>query len=293
MSKNVSGSKSFEWFTFLRLSKVLPTLLLCLLGFIFLIPVLWMLSLSLQTFQETIQNPLTLLPHSPQWGNYLQAFRDIPLLLYMGNTLTITVAVVVGSTFSAAFCAYAFARLHFRGRSLLFGMVLATLMLPPAVTLIPLYILFRDLHWINTFLPLTVPAFFGGGAFNIFLLRQFILTIPRELDEAALIDGASYWQIFLYLILPLSKPAMTVAAVMTTVATWNDFLGPLIYLNTPNHFTMALGLVSYSGNAGLYTNPQPQLLMAATVMMIAPIILLFIFAQRYIIQGIVTTGIKG
>ncbi len=293
MSKTVSLAGSSKGPASLRPSRLLPTLLLCLLGFIFLIPVLWMLSLSLQSFQETIQNPLTILPHHPQWGNYLQAFHDAPLLLYMENTLTITIAVVVGATFSAAFCAYAFARLRFRGRGLLFGLVLATLMLPPAVTLIPLYILFRNLHWINTFLPLTVPAFFGGGAFNIFLLRQFILTIPRELDEAALIDGASHWQIFLYLILPLSKPALTVVAVMTAVATWNDFLGPLIYLNTPDHFTMALGLVSYAGNAGLYTNPQPELLMAATVMMIAPILLLFIFAQRYIIQGIVTTGIKG
>jgi multiple sugar transport system permease protein len=166
-------------------------------------------------------------------------------------------------------------------------------MLPMAVTLIPLYIIFRDLHWINTFLPLTVPAFFGGGAFNIFLLRQFFRGIPRELNEAALIDGANHWQIFWRVVLPLSRPALAVVAVTTAVTAWNDYLGPLIYLNTPDHFTLALGLSAFAGNAGLVSQPQAQLLMAATAMMVAPILVVFIFAQRYLIQGIVTTGLKG
>ncbi|HXR66256.1 MAG TPA: carbohydrate ABC transporter permease [Ktedonobacteraceae bacterium] len=273
--------------------RILPALILVGLALIFLLPILWMFSQSLMTYQETVQYPLTLWPHVLQWGNYLLALQDAPLILYFGNTLLITVAVVVGATLTAAICAYGFARLRFPGRDLLFGIVLATLMLPMAVTLIPLYIIFRELHWINTFLPLTVPAFFGGGAFNIFLLRQFFRGIPRELNEAAVIDGANHWQIFWRVVLPLSRPALAVVAVTTAVTTWNDYLGPLIYLNTPDHFTLALGLTAFAGQAGLVSQPQAQLLMAATAMMVAPIIIVFIFAQRYLIQGIVTTGLKG
>lgn len=274
-------------------NRIWATALLCLLGIVFLIPVLWMLSLSLQTFQETLQSPLVLLPHVPQWGNYITAFKIAPLLLYVQNTLIITVSVVIGMTISAALCAYGFARLRFPGRDLIFAIVLSTLMLPAAVTLIPLYTIFRDLNWINTFYPLTVPAFFGGGAFNIFLLRQFFRGIPRELDEAAFIDGANHWQIFWQVILPLAKPALAVVAITSAIASWNDFMTPLIYLNTPDHFTLALGLVNYAGSAGLYVLPQPQLLMAATAMMVLPILLIFIFAQRYLMQGIVMTGLKG
>jgi multiple sugar transport system permease protein len=273
--------------------RILLALILAGLALIFLLPILWMLSQSLMTYQETIQSPLTLWPHVFQWDNYVQALQEAPLILYFGNTLLITVAVVVGATLTAAICAYGFARLRFPGRDLLFGIVLATLMLPMAVTLIPQYIIFRNLHWINTFLPLTVPAFFGGGAFNIFLLRQFFRGIPRELNESALIDGANHWQIFWRIVLPLSRPALAVVAVTTAVATWNDYLGPLIYLNTPDHFTLALGLTSFAGNAGLFSQPQAQLLMAATTMMVAPILIVFFFAQRYLIQGIVTTGLKG
>ena len=275
------------------------TLLLCLLGLIFLIPVLWMLSLSLQTFPETLRSPLTWLPHFPQWSNYLTAFKIAPLLTYMANTLVITIATTIGMTASAAVSAYALARLNFPGRNIIFAIILSTLMLPSAVTLIPLYSIFRNLNWINTFYPLIIPAFFGGGAsiaggaYNIFLMRQFMRTIPRELDEAAFMDGANHWQIFWHIILPLSKPALAIVGLTSAIVAWNDYLGPLIYLNTPDKFTLALGLVNYAGSAGLFVLPQPQLLMAATAMMVLPILLIFIFAQRYLIQGIVMTGLKG
>lgn len=293
MSKMNHLGSSSRRFAILRPGRLLATGTLCLLGILFLIPVTWMLSLSLQTHQETLRSPLTILPHTLQWGNYLEAFKAVPLLLYLQNTLTITIATTFGATFASALSAYALARFRFPGRGLVFAAIIATMMLPPAVTLIPLYIIFRDLHWLNTVLPLTVPIYFGGGAFNIFLMRQFILTIPRELDEAALIDGANRWQIFIRVILPLSKPALTVVAVTTAAASWNDFLGPLIYLNTPDRFTLAVGLANFSQATDIYgTAQQTELLMAATVMMVAPIVLLFIIAQRSIIQGFVTTGLK-
>jgi multiple sugar transport system permease protein len=190
---------------------------------------------------------------------------------------------------TSSLCAYGFAKLRFPGRNAWFMGVLASIMLPPQVTLIPLYILFYKIGWLDTFLPLIVPAWFGGGALNIFLLRQFYMQIPRELDEAAIIDGASHFTIWWKIYIPLSRPALITVVLLTVLGIWNDFFGPLIYLTSPKNYTLALGLNMFQG---LFVT-RTDYIMAISTLMVAPMIILFIFAQRYIVQGFVTSGLKG
>lgn len=209
---------------------------------------------------------------------------------FFKNTLLIVVFTVFGATLSAALCAYGFARLRFRGREPLFVLLLATMMIPGQVTMIPVYVMFKELRWINTFLPLIVPAWFGGGAFSIFLLRQFFRSIPLEMEEAARMDGASPLATWWRIILPLSLPAMATVAIFTFMGSWNDFMGPLIYLNDTEKFTLALGLNLFKGQYGTDT---PHLMMAATLIVLSPVLLLFFFAQKHFIQGIVISGVKG
>jgi multiple sugar transport system permease protein len=267
-----------------------------LLAAIFSFPLYWTVSSSLKTIQQWYSSVPVWLPTSPQWSNYFDVFTltRYPIGRWILNTLFITFSATVGAALSASVVAYAFARFQFRGRGLLFIVVLGTMMLPSQVTLIPTFLLFNKVGWINTSRPLWVPAWFGGGAFNIFLLRQFFLTIPREMDEAAKIDGAGYFQVFWQLILPLSKPVLATVAIISLMTNWNDFMGPLVYLNSTERFTMALGLRffnTYRSQADL--EPLEHLLMAATSMSITPPILLFLLGQRYFVRGIVLTGIKG
>jgi len=213
----------------------------------------------------------------------------ITFLTYLGNTLMIAVLGVIGTVLSSSLAAYGLARIRWKGRGLLFAITLATMMVPFPVIMIPLYGVFRELGWIGTTLPLWVPAFFGG-AFNIFLLRQFFLTIPDELSDAARIDGASELRIWWDIVMPLAKPALAVVALFHFLYAWNDFLGPLIFLTRPETFTLALGLQQYQSQSG---GSEWHLLMAASVLLVLPIIVLFFFAQRTFIQGIATTGGKG
>jgi len=215
----------------------------------------------------------------------------LPFLTYLRNTLIITIGALVGQVASASVSAYSFARLRWPGRDVIFAIILATIMVPYTVTLIPTFILFKQFGWIDTFFPLIVPYWFGGGAFNIFLLRQFFRTIPMELDESARLDGASSWRIFVEIVLPLSKPAIAVVTVFGFLSHWNDFFGPLVYLNSEDHRTLALGLTALQGLA--WGRDATHLVMAVSVIMIAPIIVLFFLAQRTFIEGIVLTGIKG
>ena len=236
-------------------------------------------------------------PSPIQWHNYLDVFRDpkANFLLWARNTLIIAVLGVTGTTLSSALVAYGFARIRFIGRFALFGVMLSTLMIPFPVTLVPLFALFRwlgdhtGMQWLGTFKPLWLPLWFGS-AFNIFLLRQFFMTIPTELSEAARIDGCSELGIFWRIILPLSRPALAVVALFAFMAIWNDFLGPLVYLQRPEHFTLALGLQNFQSKAG---GTSWHLLMAASTLVVAPMILLFFLAQKTFIEGIATTGIKG
>jgi ABC-type glycerol-3-phosphate transport system permease component len=262
---------------------------LVLVAVVLIGPFLWMISTSLKTPGTEFTYPPELVSQPVVWRNYLDALGQQPFGLYLRNTLVIAVAATLGALVSASLAAFGFARIRFPGRDVLFIVLLSTLMLPDVVTLVPRYILFAKLGWINTFLPLTVPFWFGGGAFNVFLIRQFFMTIPLELDEAARMDGANNFQIYSRILLPLAVPALATVAIFSLVNNWNDFLSPLIYLNTPDRFTLALGLQNYQTLYGV----QWAWLMAAAMLMAAPMVALFFGFQRFFVQGIQLTGLAG
>jgi multiple sugar transport system permease protein len=254
-----------------------------------IMPFLWMALTSLKTKRQIFTYPPEWIPDPVMWGNYRSALEAFPFDLYVRNTLIITGLNVIGTLLTASLAAYAFARLRFPGRDAIFMVLLSTLMLPYAVIMIPRYVEFRYLGWIDSWLPLIVPTWFGGSAFFIFLLRQFFRTIPRELSDSARVDGASEVRIYWQIVMPLARPALAVVAIFTFLDNWNDFLGPLIYLSSPDKFTVALGLASFKG---LYST-QWEYLMAASTVMTIPTVVLFFAAQRYFVRGIVLTGMKG
>jgi multiple sugar transport system permease protein len=266
---------------------------LCLLAVLFLFPFFWTVTSSLKRIDELYVFPPRLLPEAPQWQNYQRVLESVPFLRWSWNSLLVVLLNTSGTVLTAALAAYAFARFRFRGREFLFILTLGTLMLPAQVTLIPQYVLFHKLNWINTLRPLWVPAWFGGNAFAIFLLRQFMLSIPRDLDEAALIDGASYPRIFTRILMPLCKPVLATITVITFNDVWNDFVNPVIYLQLPEKFTLAAGLNYFRTVPEVGGEPTQHLLLAASVMVITPVILLFFATQRYFVRGIVLSGIKG
>lgn len=279
--------------SFFSSERLVLYLLSLLLGVVFMFPFFWTLMSSLKTVQEIRLFPPTWFPAEPQWVNYAQVVQDYPFGLWFYNSMVVVVLGTAGTVLSAALVAYSFARFRYRGRDLIFMITLGTMMLPAQVTLIPQFVLFHKLGWINTLYPLWIPAWFGGGAFAIFLLRQFILSLPKELDEAALIDGASYFRIFWQILLPLCKAVVATIAVITFIGSWNDFVNPLIYLQLPEKFTLAVGLNYFKNQPEIADQPTQHLLMAASVMIIAPVIVVFFATQRYFVQGIVLSGIKG
>ena len=259
---------------------------------VMMLPVAWLISTSLKEPGQIFRFPPEWIPNPVRWRNYPDALTALPFERYILNTLFITGSNMIGVLRSASLAAYGFARLRFPGRDVIFWMLLSTLMLPQAVILIPRYIEFRQLGWIDTYRPLIVPNFFGAGlssVFYIFLLRQFFRTIPRELSDAAKIDGASEFRIYWQMIMPLSRPALAVVLIFTFLDNWNNYLEPLIFLSSPDKFTVALGLTSFRG---LYTT-QWHLLMAASTVMIVPVVLLFFLLQRYFVRGVVLSGMKG
>lgn len=256
---------------------------------VMVIPFAWLVSSSLKGSGDIWVFPPKWIPSPIMWRNYVEALTTLPFHIYLKNTSLIVVLSMLGTLFSASLCAYGFSQYRFPGRDLVFMVLLSTMMLPSAILIIPQFVICRYLGWVNTFLPLIVPTFLGGGAFNVFLLRQFFRTLPRELSDAARIDGCSEFQIYLRIILPLAKPALATIAVFTFMFAWNDFMGPLIYINSPAKLTLALGLASFRG---LYAT-QWHLLMAASVVMVAPVIIVFFCAQKYFVQGIVLTGMVG
>ncbi len=254
-----------------------------------LLPFAWTISTSLKTLEDAMRFPPSFIPRPVIWTNFKTAWTAyVPFNLFFLNSAIVTALSVLGNILTSALVAFGFSRLHWVGRDVVFGLVLASMMLPYQVTMIPLYVLFRYMGWIDTLKPLIVPAWFGN-AFFIFLLRQFFMTIPNDLDDAARIDGASSWTLFWRIILPLTKPALTTVGIFSFTWTWNDFVGPLIYLNSMEKMTVAVGLSMFQGTyTAFYTY-----LMAASLIALAPVLVIFIFAQRYFIEGIVLTGLKG
>ena len=264
-----------------------------LLVFVFFFPYFWTVSSSLKHPSELFTFPPQMLPAKPQWHNYARVFEKVPFMTWTFNTLYLVVLGTIGRLLSASLAAFAFARAQFRGKGFLFLITLGTMMLPAQVTLIPQFILFHKLGWINTLKPLWVPAWFGGGAFAIFLLRQFMMTLPRDLDESAFIDGASTFRIFWAIILPLCTAALATLAVISIIGQWNAFIEPLIYIRSAKLLTIAVGLNYLKNQPELGGQPMQHLLMAASVMSTMPLLVLFFSAQKYFVRGIAMTGLKG
>ncbi|MCX7919346.1 MAG: carbohydrate ABC transporter permease [bacterium] len=258
---------------------------------IFALPFVWMLATSLKTdlqIEDVSSIYRMLVPNPVQWSNYYKALTYISFLKYLWNTIYVTIMSIIGVIISCSLVAYSFARLRWPGRDATFLVLLSTMMLPAQVTMIPIFLIFTKLGWVNTLKPLWVPAFLGN-AFFIFLLRQFFLTIPTDLEDAAKIDGCSYFSIFVRIMLPLIRPAIATVVIFQFMGAWNDFLNPLIYIHDKDLMTLSLGLQSFFNLHGA----EWSKLMAASTMMTLPVILLFFFAQKHFIQGITLTGIKG
>ncbi len=275
--------------------RMLLYLVAILASLLFMLPFAWTVFSSLKTPSELYQFPPSWLPATPRFYNYVEVFEVAPYGRWLLNSVFVSVVGTFGSVFSAAITGYSFARFRYPGRNLIFMLTLSTMMLPAEVTLIPLYLLFNKIKWLDTYLPLIVPSFFGGGAFLIFMMRQFFMTIPMDLDEAARIDGAGYLRIFWQILLPLCVPALATAAIITFIGDWNSFLFPYIILNTKEKFVIGIGIKYFQTVASNIDSMEPRenLLMAASIMMTAPIIFLFFTAQRYFVRGIVMSGIKG
>jgi len=262
---------------------------LSVFGLTLLAPLVWLVSTSLKAPGKEFVFPPEWIPDPVMWSNYPVALTSLPFHVYFKNTLIIVLLATTGTIITASLAAYAFARIDFPLRSLWFGLLLSTLMLPGIVTLIPTFIIFKTLGLVDTLVPLWLPAWFGGGAFNVFLIRQFFMGVPYELDEAALVDGAGSFRIWWQIMLPLSRPVLATVAIFSFMANWNDFMGPLIYLNSEANKTLALGLNSFRG---AYSSDW-NLMMAAATVMIVPVLALFFSAQKYFVQSINVSGFGG
>ena len=269
-------------------SKIVIYILLGLVAIYFLAPFIYMLFSAFKTEGEAIAYPPKLLPAEWHFENFINAWKSQPFGTYLWNSILVTVLTTVGQVLSCSLVAYGFARFNFKGKNILFMILLSTMMIPWDVTMIPLYMEFNLFGWINTLKPLIVPSFFGSGFF-IFMLRQFLLGIPKELDEAARIDGANAFQIYWRIYLPLMKPALILVAIFNILNTWNDYLGPLIFLNDQSKYTLTLGLAQFKGVFGVDTTA----IMAITTLICIPPVLIFFIAQKHIVEGVSSTGLKG
>lgn len=267
--------------------RVLAYLVLTAGAIVFLIPLAWLISTALGTAEDAIRVPHVWLPWPLRFENFPAAFARAPFHIYIRNTLTVTIFGVIGSLLSTSLVAFGFARMRFRGRDILFLILLSTMMVPPQVLLVPTFILFKTLGWYDTLLPLIVPQWFATNAFGVFLMRQFFMTIPLDLDDAARIDGASTLQIWAYILLPLSKPVLATLGVLSFLFNWNDFIGPLIFIRSPAKQTFALALAALPGQ--FYSDFHHA--MALTFVFMLPCIILFFIAQRYLLQGLALTGL--
>ncbi|RAP74516.1 carbohydrate ABC transporter permease [Paenibacillus montanisoli] len=271
-----------------RIMKTVAYLFLISGSLVMAVPFLWMLSTSLKEEGVIFEMPPKWIPEPIEWSNYAFVLGEANLLHGFMNTLIIVIPTTIIGLFSSALAAYAFARINFPARNALFVMLLATMMIPGVVTMIPTFILYKSIGWIDSWLPLMVPGMFGAAA-AVFFIRQFFMTIPSELEDAAIMDGLNPLQIFIRIMLPLSKPALVAQGIFGFLGGYNDFLGPLIYINSPEKFTLQLVLASFQG---MY-NAQWTYIMAGSVLALIPTVLLFFFAQRYFVEGVTLTGMKG
>lgn len=265
-------------------------LLLIFMGILFVLPFAWLVSSAFKPANQMYVMPPIWIPRPPTLANFVQGWKLLPFGRYLLNTVFVAVVGAAGTVISSALVAYGFARFRSKASGVLFTLLISTMMLPMQVTLLPTYQLFSVFGWIDSFKPLLVPQFFAVGAFFVFLLRQFFRTIPRELDEAARIDGCNSFRIFRSIMLPLCRPALITVAVFSLVNNWNDFLTQLIYLNSENNYTIAIGLQFFSSK---YGPQQINLLMAVSLLTLLPLLAVFFLAQRYFVQGIASSGIKG
>lgn len=281
-----SGSKGGAMQT--RLELTVQYILLGLLSLAFLVPFYWMMVESIKSPSELFEVPARWWPRIPQWHNYVKLLSEFPFFLFLRNTMIIVVCNIVGSVLSNSLIAYGFSRIDWKHRDKVFVIVIITMILPFQVTMIPLFLLFQKMHWIGTFLPLTVTAFFGNPFF-IFLIRQFFIGIPKELSYSAKVDGANEFRTYFSIIMPLAKPALTTVVIFAFLRTWNDFIGPLIFLSNNKLYTLSLGAQSIISDM----EPKWDILMTLGVVMTAPVLVLFFVLQKYFIQGIALSGIKG
>ena len=287
-----TGQRENAWYRVLKLlGKLLLQALLITTSFSMLLPMLWLISTSLKVSGKEWAFPPQLIPNPVAWSNYVDFMRELPVPFYkyILNTVTITTFATLGTVLTSSLAAFSFARLRFWGRNRVFILVISTMMLPGAVTMVPTFLIFKTLGWLDSFLPLTVPYWFGGTAFSIFLLRQFFLSLPYELDEAARMDGASNFWIFLRVIMPLARPAVASVVIFQVLDHWNAFMGPLIYINSQQKYTLTLALRTFQNTRSQRIN----YLMAASMIQVLPVVVLFFTAQRYFIRGISVTGLAG
>lgn len=271
------------------ISRVLTYIVLILGAAFCIVPLLWMVRSSLMNTVEIFAMPPKWIPSEFMWENYKEVFDTLPFGTYFLNSFIITFGCVAGTMLTSSICAYGLARINWKGRNVVFACVISSMMLPFAVTLIPTFLMWRTIGITDSVIPLIAPAWFGGGAFYIFLLRQFYMGIPRDFDEAAYLDGATHIQIFTHIILPVTRPAMAVVGMFAFLNAWNDFLGPLVYLNSEKKYTVALGLQLFTGSY----RGEWNLMMAAACLVLIPVIIVFSFGQKYLVEGITMTGVKG
>ncbi len=261
---------------------------LVIITLIYLLPFFWMIGTSLKPDNELMVFPPRIFPESPDWSNYIKALNKFPFFMYLKNTAIITVFNLIGVVLSSSFVAYGFSKIKWKGRDFFFAVMMSTVMLPGVVTMIPVFMIYKHLGWLDTFLPLIVPAFLGGGAMNVFLVRQFFNTIPNDILEAAKLDGAGDFRIFYKIMLPLSKPVLALISLFTFTGSWNNYMGPLIYITSETKYPLALGMPMFMSRYGTFWNQA----MAASALTILPTIIFFFFAQKYLIEGIKLSGLK-
>jgi multiple sugar transport system permease protein len=288
MEHAVSSRDSLTSRVFIYVEQAILYVLLIIISACFIVPFFWLLSCSFKQPSELFEVPVRWMPRTIQFENYIRMFTYFPFLRYLRNTLTIVFFNIVGSILSGSVIAYGFACLNWKGRDKVFVIVLITMILPFQVVMVPLFILFQKIGWIGTFLPLTVTCFFGNP-FYIFLMRQFFLSLPKELNQAARIDGANEFRIFAQIAIPLSQPVLATVAIFAFLRTWNDFIGPLIFLASDRLYTLSIGAQMIRSNL----QPNWELLMPLGVVMVLPVLVIFFLMQKYFIQGIAMSGIKG